>query len=317
MSRPERLTDPDGPVKGSSCHNSLVDSAVELHLRELIFERLAEIAAARGVVRRAELERLEVAGGLRRVIDRSRGIWNPKDLAATLSVVSNPQGPYRDQELSDSLFAYDYRAGSIDGDNRKLRRAMDLKLPIVLLRTIAPGIFVPVFPVYVVGDDVPNRRFMLALDENLRLVTDPLHLDPIEKTYAVRAVKQRLHQPEFRGRIMLAYKEKCAVCSLKHGQLLDAAHIIGDDKPHGLPIVQNGLSLCKIHHAAYDANLLGVSPDYVVCINRALMEEIDGPMLRHGLQEMDGKLLSVPAREIDRPSKELLAERFTEFLTAG
>ena len=306
-----------GTKTGSSCHNTVVDSSVELHLRGLIFQRLAEIAAARGVVRRAELETLEVAGEPRRIIDRSRGIWNPKDLAATLSVVSNPHGPYRDEGVGDSLFAYDYRAGSIDGDNRKLRRAMDLQLPIILLRTIEPGIFVPVFPVYVVGDDMPNKRFMLALDETLRLVNDPLHLDPIEKTYAVRAVKQRLHQPEFRGRIMLAYEEKCAVCRLKHGQLLDAAHIIGDDKPHGLPVVQNGLSLCKIHHAAYDANLLGVSPDYAVRINRSLMDEIDGPMLRHGLQEMDGGLLNVPTREVDRPSKDLLAERFTEFLTAG
>ena len=301
----------------SSCKNVAMDSVVELHLRELIFQRLAEIVASRGVVRRSELDSLEFAGGRRRIIDRSRGIWNPRDLAATLSVVSNPQGPYKDEELSDSLFAYDYRAGSTEGDNRKLRRAMDLKLPIILLRTIEPGIFVPVFPVYVVGDDLPKRRFMLALDESLRLVTDPLNLDPIEKTYALRAVKQRLHQPEFRGRIMLAYDEKCAVCSLKHGQLLDAAHIIGDDKPHGLPVVENGLSLCKLHHAAYDANLLGVSPDYVVRINRSLMEEIDGPMLRHGLQEMDGEPLTVPTRDVDRPSKDLLAERFTEFLTAG
>jgi predicted restriction endonuclease len=52
-------------------------------------------------------------------------------------------------------------------------------------------------------------------------------------------------------------EQKCAVCSLRHGELLDAAHIIGDGKPDGIPIVPNGLSLCKIHHAAYDTNLLG------------------------------------------------------------
>jgi putative restriction endonuclease len=294
-----------------------MESAVELHLRGLIFQRLAEIVAEQGVVTRTELESLNVGGDTRRVIDRNRGIWNPRDLLATLSVISNPEGPYADAHVGESLFAYDYRAGSTDGDNRKLRRAFELQLPIILLRTIRAGVFVPVFPVYVVADDLANRQFILALDESLRLVGDPLHLNDIERRYAERAVKQRLHQPEFRGRVMLAYDQKCTVCALKHGKLLDAAHIIGDDKPHGIPIVENGLSMCKIHHAAYDANLLGISPDYSVRINGALMSEIDGPMLLHGLQEMDGRQVALPTRRTDHPSKDRLAERFEEFLTAS
>jgi putative restriction endonuclease len=294
-----------------------VDSEAELRLREMIFARLAEIVAQHGVVTRTELESLRVGDETRRIIDRNRGIWNPQGLLATLSVVSNPEGPYADSHVGDSLFAYDYRSGSIDGDNRKMRRAYELGLPIILLRTIRAGVFVPIFPVYVVADDMANRRFVLALDESLRFVADPLHLKPIEREYAVRAMKQRLHQPEFRGRILLAYEQRCTVCALKHGQLLDAAHIIGDNKPHGIPVVENGLSLCKIHHAAYDANLLGISPDYDVRINRDLMAEIDGPMLRHGLQEMDRRPLALPKRRADYPSKERLAERFVEFRTAG
>jgi putative restriction endonuclease len=294
-----------------------MDSAVELHLRQLIFERLADIVAENGVVSRAELEQLQVGDQHWRVIDRNRGIRNPKELLATLSVISNPKGPYADKHVCDSLYAYDYRAGSTDGDNRKMRRAIELGLPIILLRTIRPGIFVPIFPVYVVADDTDNRRFILALDESLRFVSNPLQLKPAEREYAERIVKQRLHQPEFRGRILLAYQTQCTVCTLRHGKLLDAAHIIGDNKQHGLPIVQNGLSLCKIHHAAFDANLLGISPDYVVHINRALMDEIDGPMLRHGLQEMDGRLLTLPARASDRPGADRLAERFDEFCGAG
>jgi putative restriction endonuclease len=294
-----------------------MDSEVDLHLRKLIFERLAEIVAEHGVVTRVELEALPVGDGTRRIVDRSRGIWNPRDMLATLSVISNPAGPYADAHVGESLFAYDYRAGSIGGDNKKLRRAYELNLPVILLRTIQPGVFVPVFPVYVVADDTANRRFVLALDESLRSVSDPLHLTPIESEYAVRAIKQRLHQPEFRGRIMLAYNQSCTVCTLRHGKLLDAAHIIGDDKPHGLPLIENGLSMCKIHHAAYDANLLGISPDCVVRINTALMDEVDGPMLRHGLQEMDGRGITLPTRHADHPSRDRLAERFEEFLTAS
>lgn len=62
-------------------------------------------------------------------------------------MVSNPKGPYADTHVGDSLFAYDYRTGSTDGDNRKMRRACELGLPIILLHTIRPGIFVPIFPV--------------------------------------------------------------------------------------------------------------------------------------------------------------------------
>jgi putative restriction endonuclease len=294
-----------------------MDSEVELHLRQLIFQRLAETVAEHGVVTRAQLEAFPIGKETRRIIDRNRGIWNPQNMLATLSVISNPAGPYADTHVGESLFAYDYRAGSTDGDNKKMRRAYELGLPIILLRTIRPGVFVPVFPVYVVKDDIENRKFILALDESLRFVIDPLHLQPIEREYAIRAIKQRLHQPEFRGRIMIAYNESCAVCALKRGKLLDAAHIIGDEKPHGIPVVENGLSMCKIHHAAYDTNLLGISPDYVVRINGDLMDENDGPMLRHGLQEMNGRPITLPNRPSDRPSKERLAERFEEFNTAS
>lgn len=301
----------------SPCHTLGVDSAVELHLRELIFQRLTELIAEQGVVTRDQLESLQVGNETRRIIDQSRGIWNPRDLNATLSVVSSPDGPYEDTHVSESLFAYDYRAGSTDGDNLKLRRAFELGLPIILLRKIQPAIYVPVFPAYVVADDKDNRRFMIALDESLRAVSDPLHLKPIERMYAERSMKQRLHQPEFRGRVLHAYEQRCTICALKHGKLLDAAHIIGDDKPHGVPSVENGLSLCKIHHAAYDANLLGISPDYVVRINAELMNEVDGPMLEHGLQAMDGRGLTLPKRRPDRPSKDRLAERFDEFKAAS
>lgn len=294
-----------------------MDSQVELHLRQLIFERLSELVSETGIVKRSELEALEVGNKTRRLIPHSGGIWNPNDMNATLSVISSPDGPYADREVGVGILAYDYQKGRTEGFNRKLRLAGDLGLPIILLRKIRDGLYVPAFPAYVIMDDPASRQFLIAFDEGLRLVADPLHLEPIEKKYAERAMKLRLHQPEFRGRIMLAYEQKCAVCTLRHGKLLDAAHIISDDKPHGLPLVDNGLSLCKIHHAAYDANLLGISPDYVVRINAELMDETDGPMLQHGLQAMNGRPLTLPRRRADRPSKDRLAERFDEFLTAS
>jgi len=294
-----------------------MDSAGELELRRLIMESLTQAAAETGTVTRAQLSSMDVNGTPTRLIDQSRGIWNPREMLGTLSVLSSPQGPYDDLALDGSLFRYDYRAGSTAGDNTKLRRAHELQLPIILLRKIDDGVFVPVYPVYVVADNMAERQFLLALDESVRFLNDPRHPTEPERKYISRVTKQRLHQPEFRGRILRAYETQCAVCTLKHGRLLDAAHIIGDAEDGGEPIVTNGMALCKIHHAAYDADLLGVSPDYVVHINADLLQEHDGPMLRHGLQEMNGRPLTVPKLVREKPDKDRLASRFGRFSSAS
>ncbi|MCP2317069.1 putative restriction endonuclease [Nocardia amikacinitolerans] len=284
----------------------------------MIFEHLARQVEEKGSLTRAELSAFPLEGGPRRLIDQNRGIWNPRDLMATLSIVSNPNSQYADEEIGDSMFVYSYRAGSTDGDNAKLRRAYELQLPIILLRWIRPGIFVPVFPVYVINDDKARKRFILSLDKDLAEVSDPENLSPLERRYTRRLAKQRLHQPEFRGRILVAYDNRCGICGLGYRQLLDAAHIVADNDENGTPEVTNGLCLCKIHHAAFDANLLGISPAYDIVIGPKLMNDpSDGPMLRHGFRDMNGKKLVEPPRRSDRPSRERLKERFAAFKAAG
>lgn len=238
----------------------MTESPRELELRRLIMNALTEATSEAGTVTRKQLSAVDLGFETRRVIDQSRGIWNPRDLDATLSVLSTPSGPYDDAALDGSVFRYDYRAGSVDGDNRKLRRAYDLGLPIILLRKVGADAFYPLFPVYVIADNVEQRHFLLGLDESLRSLADPSNPTPTERRYISRLTRQRLHQPEFRAKVLLAYETRCAVCQLKHGRLLDAAHIIGDREDGGDPIVTNGLTLCKIHHASYDANMLGISP---------------------------------------------------------
>jgi len=294
-----------------------VDLSAELALRHRVFDAVAARVADSGSLTREALSALPVDGSPRRLIDVSKGIWNPSELAATLSVVSSPDGPYADAEVEGGLFRYDYRAGSIEGDNAKLRLAYELQLPILLLRKERGGVYIPICPVYVIRDDVADRRFLLAVHESLRFLAEPGHDSILERRYAERIAKHRLHQATFRGIVLHAYATRCTVCSLRHGRLLDAAHIIGDGRPRGEPVVENGLSLCKIHHAAFDANLLGVTPDCEVRIDRDLLAETDGPMLRHGLQEMDGRVLVLPQRRRDRPDRDRLAERWAEFGRAG
>ncbi len=153
---------------------------------------------------------------------------------------------------------------------------------------------VPIFPVYVVRDDRANRRFELAVDQSLRFLAEPGHDSVMERRYAERLAKHRLHQARFRGIVLRAYGTRCAVCSLRHGRLLDAAHIIGDRAEGGEPVVPNGLSLCKIHHAAYDVHLLGISPDYEVRINQGLLRRPTGPCCATGCKRCTGAHLHFP-----------------------
>lgn len=284
-------------------------------LRDQIIASVMTRASVRGgFLTRADLSFVSLPGGeSRRVIDAARGIWNPRDMDATLSVVSSPSGPYSDREVEGGLFHYSYREGSINGDNAKLRRALELGLPIILLRKVRDGVYVPYAPVFVVDDLVDRREFLLALDESVRFLRSGT-AESAERRYAERVVRQRLHQAEFRGRVISAYDTRCAICRLRHGQLLDAAHITPDRDEDGLPAVSNGLALCKIHHAAFDMNMLGISPSYQVHIDRHLLEEVDGPMLLHGLQEMHGRTLTVPERRPDRPDRARLEKRFAEFV---
>lgn len=292
-----------------------MDSALEAALRVQIMDWVRERAeASGGFVHRLELLSYRVGDRDLPIIDFSRGIRNPRDFSSTLSIVTTANGPYGDAEAEDGLLHYAYRKGDPwSGDNRKLRTAMETGQPLILFRKEQPNYLTPVMPVYVVDDEPENRQFIIALDEAFRFMGDLRDLAEPQRAYARRLAKQRLHQPAFRTRVLLAYETRCAVCQLRHGSLLDAAHIVPDTEERGLPTTSNGLAMCKIHHAAYDQNMLGVSPDYQVAINREVLEEIDGPMLRHGIQEMHGRTIGLPVRVKDRPDRELLAWRWERF----
>jgi putative restriction endonuclease len=104
---------------------------------------------------------------------------------------------------------------------------------------------------------------------------------------------------------LAAYQAHCAVCRLRHAELLEAAHILPDGHPLGHPVVPNGVALCKLHHATFDANILGIRPDYGIEIRLDVLEEKDGPMLKHGLQEFHHGRLWTPHRPILKPNPEV------------
>jgi putative restriction endonuclease len=135
-----------------------------------------------------------------------------------------------------------------------------------------------------------------------------------ERRYALREVKARLHQASFREAVLAAYGGRCAISHLPEPRLLDAAHIVWDaDEQYGQPVVTNGLPLTKIHHAAFDANLIGIDPDYRIHVSDRLLEIHDGPFLELGLKRIAGTLIDLPRRIEDRPDRDRLALRFEEF----
>lgn len=124
------------------------------------------------MVTRPELEAFAYRGQPLKLLDRGRGIRNPAQLQTTITILSQPSGPYDDDlDPVDGLLRYAYRTGGTDGgDNRKLRWAAELGLPLILLQGIAPGIFVPRMPVFLVDDDPVARIVKVAVDESLRFV---------------------------------------------------------------------------------------------------------------------------------------------------
>jgi len=176
----------------------------------------------------------------------------------------------------------------------------------------------------IVIEDHPAELCVRAVMEpaflNLGSDVDPstIPLSPLDlRRYAWAQARQRLHQGAFRDLVITAYRLRCTVCRLAHPELLDAAHIIPDADDRGVPIVQNGLSLCKIHHAAYDNGILGIDADHRVHISRRVLAEKDGPMLKHGLQELEGGTIILPIRVTDRPDRDRLKQRFERWKQAG
>jgi putative restriction endonuclease len=250
-----------------------------------------------------------------------QGIFKPRQLDLPLTITTSYDGPYED-DIGDEFLTYKYRGYDQSYydhcDNVGLRKLINTGLPLIYFHGVEKGKYVAVYPVYIVDDNPDRMEFTVAADD-IRTIFETSFQDPAgesgRRQYVTREVKLRLHQSGFRARIMKAYNEQCAICRLKHPELLDAAHIIPDSEEGGTAEVQNGLSLCKIHHSAYDQNIIGIDTDYKVHVRRDILEEIDGPMLKHGIQELNQTRIYTP-RGNQKPSLEKLDWRFQRFRSA-
>lgn len=262
-------------------------------------------------------------------INPRRGIFKPQQMQYLLSIKTVFPKPgakvwYDDQrEVHRQIFqgdeTVDYAFMGRDpdaADNRWLREAFERQIPIIYFLGIAPGRYQAVLPAFVSGWDARALKARVAfgvLDQDALVPPE----NPLERRYALRMVKQRLHQASFREAVITAYNGRCALSGLPEPLLLDAAHIVADkDERFGQPVVSNGIPLSKIHHAAFDAHLIGIDPDYHLHVSDRLLGQKDGPMLE-ALKRLNGEMIHLPGRSKDRPDRDRLALRFTRFKSAA
>lgn len=298
----------------------------DFKIRQAAFAAVRRLSEVRGTLTSADLKAgFEFEGQRIPWVNPQRGIFKPQQMRYLLSIrtVFPRRGAkiwYDDQRhvheqiyQGDEIVDYAFMGTNPDAaDNRWLLEAMRERIPIIYFLGVAPGLYQAIVPTYIVGWDPARLKASVAFG--------PVETQEIvypettgERRYALREVKQRLHQASFREAVIAAYKGRCAITGLPETRLLDAAHIIEDKHEKlGQPVVPNGLPLSKIHHAAFDSHLLGIDPDYRIHVSRRLMTQKDGPMLEL-LKQMHGNKLHLPERERDRPDRDRLAMRFDVF----
>ena len=265
------------------------------------------------------------------LVNPQRGIFKPRGMQHLLSVrtVFPRTGRkvwYDDQRrvhtqihAGDELVDYAFMGDDPKAaDNRWLREAMLAQVPIIYFLGIAPGRYTALYPSFVADWSATELKARLAFGMPVAATAATSAPSEPERRYALRLVSQRLHQATFREAVLAAYAGRCAISRLPEPRLLDAAHIVADGHEEmGQPVVPNGLPLSKVHHAAFDANLIGIDADYRIHVSDQLFAMNDGPMLEQGIKAMRGQSILLADRVVDRADRDRLAARFETFTAAN
>jgi putative restriction endonuclease len=306
-----------------------VFGSTDLEIRLAAFRWLDDLRARDGdVLPRQSLLTGFVFGNQRiGLMSPAQGIWKPAACQLPLSVATTVGGPYSDSfDKASGRIRYSYR-GTDPGhrDNRGLRTAMTDRIPLIYLHAVERSKYLAFYPAFVTQDEPSALRFWVQVDDVASVASEltgaghAIGEDEPEarRAYITSTVRRRLHQATFRQRVLHAYREMCALCRLRHTELLDAAHITPDAEDEGEPVVSNGLSLCKLHHAAFDNFFFTVTPEYRIEVRPSILAESDGPMLVIRPQEINGGLIQLPSRAAQRPDVARLEQRLERFRAAS
>ena len=141
-----------------------------------------------------------------------------------------------------------------------------------------------------------------AADEQIDEIQD------VTRKETVRTIVTKYRAYDFSKRVLTGYQRQCAVCGMQLG-LIDAAHIVPVADEKSTDETCNGIALCKIHHAAYDRNLISFDADFKVELSAHSIEELAKLDLLGGLEEFKNGLrevLFLPADKRDYPKKDYI-----------
>ncbi|MEO8671163.1 MAG: HNH endonuclease [Tahibacter sp.] len=306
---------------------NVVGDSLDTRMRMSAFAHVRLLNATRDHLTSRELgDGFQFDGERVPLVNPQRGIFKPRQMKHLLTIRTVFPKPgakvwYDDQRLvhrqlyeSSDFVDYAFMGTNPDAaDNRWLREAHELRIPIIYFIGIAPGRFTAILPTYVAGWDGKALKASVGFGDPDSFVEGRFPDNEPARRYALRSVQQRLHQASFRQAVIAAYDGRCALSGLPETLLLDAAHIICDKhEVFGQPVVPNGIPLSKIHHAAFDAHLIGIDPDFRMHVSPRLLEQKDGPMLE-AIKRLHHESIRLPMRIRDRPDRERLEIRFNEF----
>lgn len=308
----------------------MTSSDKDAQMRMAAFEHVRKISEIHDHLTANELKPGFIFEGERiPLVNPQRGIFKPRQMQFLLSIKTVFPSPgrrvwYDDQRKvhrqifeGDEVVEYAFMGTNPEAaDNRWLHEAFENQIPVIYFLGIAPGRYQAMVPAYIAGWDAKALKAHVAFGmPNQEILIPPQNA--LERNYALRTVKQRLHQGSFREAVIHAYDGRCALSRIPEPLLLDAAHIIPDkDENLGQPIVPNGIPLSKIHHAAFDAHLIGIDPDYRLHVSDRLLGQSDGPMLE-ALKLLNNETIYLPKRTEDWPDQDRLAVRFEQFREAA
>lgn len=225
---------------------------------------------------------------------------------------------YFDAEDADGTFVYKLQGDNPNNHfNKSLAHCHVEGLPLIYFHAVDPSIYKAIFPCFIESIDPINMSCRVSVASSPNFADTPNLRDSlswaIERRYTLRETKTRLHQAEFREQVLSAYDRQCAMTRLPVPELLEAAHIVADSHELGVAEIRNGICLSRIHHRAFDSNLIGVSPDFKIHVSPRLLEISDGILLEGSLKALHGNMLSLPQKKAHWPNKDLLTIRFDEF----
>jgi predicted restriction endonuclease len=119
---------------------------------------------------------------------------------------------------------------------------------------------------------------------------------------AKRVVRVRLTQRFFRQTVLASFSERCCITGMPIPQLLEAAHILPwTISPENRNNPRNGLCMTRLHHAAFDAGLIGIDENFRVTISKELSRcSSNRPVVANFLC-FEGKAIELPEKFVPDP----------------